>query len=149
MWSQSRVNFDFLNILSKMRIPRCEFGDKISISRLCAHYRFDLEEAIEKYTFCSLESTFSEKLQLFRHKNPKFYDLNRNSDRKQAEKLAFLISNLLYTSPNPIEQLLLMPKLLKFSLKQIFQFCVPELFYRLLILGGNFLKNGKDFSQVR
>jgi hypothetical protein len=137
-----------LNILSKIRIPRCEFGDKIAIARLCAHYYFDLEETIEKYTFCSFESTFSEKLHFFRLKNPKNYDLSWNSDRKQAEKLAYLISDLFRTSLNPIEQLLLSSKVLKLSIKQIFQLCVPELFYRLLIIGGNLLKNGEDFSNV-
>ena len=136
------------NFLSTVRFPRCEFGDKISISRLCAYYCFDLDEAIETCTLSSAEKSFSEKIYLFRTKTPKFSEHNWKSDRRQAEKLAFLISDLFHFAGNPCEQLLLVSKLLKLSLKQIFQLCSPELFYRLLIIGGKLLNNGEDLSRV-
>lgn len=131
-----------------MRIPHCEFGDKIFISRLCAHFGFELDEIVEIYTVSSSESSFSDKIHYFRLKHPIISDHENMSDRKQAQKLAFLLSDLFYSVKNPNEQLLLASKVLKLSLKQIFQLCSPELFYRLLIAGGRLSKNGEDLSKV-
>ena len=129
-------------------MPRCEIGDKISISRLCAHYYFDLDNIIQKSCLTSIKLKITDKIDSLILLKDNICAQEHSIHRVHSNMLAFLISDLFYNSFNPIEQLLIASRKLKLSIKQIFQLCSPESFFQLLILGGNLFKNGSDMTKV-
>lgn len=119
-------------------------GDKKSISRLCAYYNLKLDEIIELISFLSSQITCIEKINFLIPK----CKANGSTDRIFAQKLAFLISGAFNENQNSHEKLLLISKVLRLSLKQIFQITTPELFYHLLITSGRLVKKNEDFTKV-
>lgn len=130
-------------------MPRCEFGDKISMSRLCAHFYSDLELVLQKTCLTAVDLRIADKFESL-----KLTKSGRNSqehfiNRFQADRLAFLIADLFYNSFNPNEQLSIAARKLKLTSKQILRICCPESFNQLLIVWGNFFKNDSDITKVR
>lgn len=129
-------------------MPRCEIGDKISASRLCAHYNFDLDKIVQNSCLTSVKIKITDKIDSLNLLKSKLSVHEQSINRFQANMLAFLIADLFYNSFNPNDQLLIASRKLKLSIKQIFQLCSPEGFYQLLIVGGNIFRNGNDISKV-
>ena len=131
-----------------MKVARCQNEDFVTISKLCVHYYLDLSEIHEIHYLSSSEIGFHEKFQLFRTLLNIDNDQILGTDRILACKLANLLSDMICSNSGTNENLLLVAKLLKISLKQIFHLISPELFYQLLVVGGKLYRAGSDLSKV-
>ena len=146
-WLENRIIYCNHSLLSPSGMSHCQKGDLVSVSRLCAHYFLDLDVVIEKSSLHSAEISFSEKLQHIANKKT-FSEIRNAPDRVNFDKLTSSLFDMLYSSLNLKDDLLIASKQLKLNLKQLLQLFSPELFYQLLLVGGNLLRLGDDFSKV-
>lgn len=129
------------------RPPKFKTSDQDAWVHLSAYFHQNLAETLELSAILSDETEVTEKLQIVLQIRPddKLDDVNSLSF---VRTLSLLIADIFAQRNKVAEKLLLVSTGLKLSLKHIFRHCAPELFFRLLSVGGGMIRNGSDMSEV-